>query len=338
MIRIVPAVVLALDYRVYHLRTIPTSGHVLACSREGQCSLVAHESSSPRSFHLPTAPKSIALGPAADLFGVAGHEGLQILDLLKKTPVTSFGAFEALAFSPDGEFLWSVRRLDSDLVSVEVRDRQTWRMVSQTHLHDPFGQSSFDLCFHPRGQHVALWAAAGQDGQAIFFARADRAAVQITRLENVNDTTPPSFSLNGDEFLISVAGSSELRLYSFPESALLGTVRCPENEASGDYAQFAGDERALLQWGEGQLYLVDLRSHAIVDEVVISGHEPRSISELYPTLKDDPGIGSDLYFFQPYRPGTFISVHQRLPQSEDGWKSLVLTWQLPDAVANGQTN
>ena len=60
--------------------------------------------------------------------------------------------------------LWSVRRLDSDLVCVEVRNRQTWRIVSQVNLDDPFGESSFDLYFHPRGQYVALWAAAGQDG------------------------------------------------------------------------------------------------------------------------------------------------------------------------------
>ena len=92
-----------------------------------------------------------------------------------------------------------------------------------------------------------------------------------------------------------------------------------------------------LSMGEGQLYLANLRSCAIVAEVVILGHEPRSIGQLYPTLKNDTGIGSDLSFFQPCCPEKFISVHQRLPPSEDGGKSLVLRWRLPDVAVKRQT-
>jgi hypothetical protein len=331
MITILPSAEFTLDHRAYHLLAVTASGHILAVSQEGQCSFVAPDFSLLKSFHLSEAPTSVALAPAGDLMAVAIPGRMQVLDVLTQDVVTSFsGPFESAAFSPDGRVLWSVRRLTADLVSVEVCDYQTWRLVCQAELHDLFGESSFDLYFHPRGEYVGLWAAAGQDGQAIFFARVNGAGVEITRLANVDNTTPPIFHRDGNSFLILVDDPNELRHYDFPDCTLLGVVPCLEDESSGYYTQFVGDHHALMQWGEGRLYLVDLHTYSIVDEVAIRGHEPRPIPELYPTLKDDVGIGSDLCFFQPLHPGTFISVHQRLPKSsDDGEKYLLLAWDAP---------
>ncbi len=331
MITVLPSAKLELDHRAYHLLAVATSSHVLALSQKGQCSLIASDFSLLKSFHLSEAPTSIALAPAGDLMAITIPARMLILDVLTQNAVTSFhGSYASAAFSPDGRVLWSVRRLTTDLVSVEVRDCQTWCLVCQAELHDLFGESSFDLYFHPRGEYVGLWAAAGQDGQAIFFARANGTSVEITRLANVDNTTPPIFHRDGNSFLILVDDTNELRHYDFPDCTLLGVVPCLEDERSGYYTQFVGDHHALMQWGEGLLYLVDLHTYSIVDEVAILGHEPRPIPELYPTLKDDVGIGSDLCFFQLLHPGTFISVHQRLPKSsDDGEKYLLLAWDAP---------
>lgn len=331
MITVLPSAELALDHRAYYVE-VAASGHVLAVSPEGQCSLIAPDFSLLKSFHLSEAPTSIALAPAGNHMAVTIPGRLRILDVLTQNTVTTFnGSFESAAFSPDGGALWSVRRLTAHLVSVEVRDCRTWSLASQAELRDLFGESSFYFSFHPRRECVGLWAAAGQDGQAIFFVRANRANLEITRLADVNDTTPPKFHHDGSSFLIVVDYNNELRHYNFPDCVLLGAVRHSEYEASGYDAQFLGDHHALMQWEESRLYLVDLRTYSILDEVAILGHEPRPIPELYPTLKDDMGIGSDLCFFQPLHPGMFISVHHRLPESAYGErKDLLLTWDAPE--------
>ena len=328
MITVRPSAELALDHRAYHRLAVAASGHVLAASEKGHCSLVGPDFSLSKSFHLSEPPTSIALAPAGDRMAVTTPNGTRILDVFTQNTVTTFsGPFECVAFSLDGGILWSLRRLNDDLVSAEVRDCQTWSLVTQAELHDPFGESSFYIDFHPRGEYVSIWAAAGQDGQAIFFARANRTSVEITRLADVNQTTPPNFYRDGSSFLILGDCNNELRHYSFPDCAVLGAVRCPEDDFVGDDAQFVGDHQALMQASESRLYLVDLRTYSIVDEVAIAGHEPRPIPQLYPTLKDDTGIGSDLCFFQQLRQGTFISVHHRLLQSAYGeWKDLLLTW------------
>jgi hypothetical protein len=330
MINVSPVAEIEIDHPAAHLATA-MSGYVLACSREGQCSLVAPNISLMRAFHLSPYANDIALAPAADLVGVAADDGLQILDLITQRLEASFeGSCVGVGFSPDDKFLWSVSRLDSDLMSVEVRDRYTWRMVSQANLQDPFGESIFRVHFHPGGQYVAVWAGS-QDGQAIFFARRNGAGIEISRLAAVDDTTPPSFSRTGDQFLILVEDPGEVRLYSFPECCLLGQVCCPEDELSGYYAEFAGDDHALLQWGKGRLLLADLRTYSIVDEVAILGHELRPVPELYPILKSDTGMASDLCFFQAYRQAGFISVHGRRPKLPDNdEKFVVLAWQLPE--------
>jgi hypothetical protein len=329
VITVLPSAEIALDHRAYHL-AVAESGHLLASSREGECSLIAPNFSLLKSFHLSEPPTGIALDPVGSIAAIATPRHMRILDVLHQQEVASFnGSFEAAAFGPHGRVLWSVRRLADDLISLEVHDGQTWRLISETQLLDVFGESSFYLYLHPQGDCVSLFVAAGQDGQAIFFARSTGTSIDVARFTEVDYTTAPSFDRDGNSFLILVQDT--LRHYSFPDCRLLGSVRCPEDEVYGYDVQFARDHHALMQWGEARLYLIDVHSYSILDEVSIRGHEPRRIAELYPSLKDDLGIGSDLYLFQPMSPDTFISVHQYLPASPDRQKRCsLLAWNAPE--------
>ncbi|MEG4242054.1 hypothetical protein QUA46_11770, partial [Microcoleus sp. MON2_D6] len=55
----------------------------------------------------------------------------------------------------------------------------------------------------------------------------------------------------------------------------------------------------------------------MLDELILSGHEPRPSQELYPNLKDvEEGLCSDLDRFYRFDSDSILSVHSQLPSQE----------------------
>jgi hypothetical protein len=205
--------------------------------------------------------------------------------------------------------------------------------VAQTELADPFGDSSFTVLTHPDREHVVIWAAAGQDGQCLFWARRDGSEIKVDPFSDLDATTPPSFNRSGDRFL-AVCDANELRQYGFPQGPLLGKMRWPFDDMGnqiGDVVLFVDPTRALLPSTADRLYLVDLTKMAIADEISIRGHEPKRTSEVYPSLGDD-GLCSDLANLALLPAGQILSVHKQIPiRSGEERGDSILTWQLPQS-------
>jgi hypothetical protein len=220
---------------------------------------------------------------------------------------------------------------------VEVREPKTWKVVARTELHDPFSDSSFKILPHPGGKHVAIWAAAGQDGQCLFWAHRNGSKIAVKRFPGLEATTPPSFNRSGDRFL-AICDASELRHYGFPTGPLRAKMLWPFDDMDnqiGDVVSFVNSSRALLSSTADRLYLVDLRIMAIADEVSLRGHQPRPVAEVYPRLRKNLGLCSDLGYFTALPTGGFLSVHRKLPIRLNGDShDSVLTWDIRGIRAN----
>ena len=100
----------------------------------------------------------------------------------------------------------------------------------------------------------------------------------------------------------------------------------------GDFVSYVDANYSLLQSGNARLWLVDLETMTVEDEVSILGHEPKPLGELYPSLRGDGGLGSDLSFFLPLPHGQFLSVHPEIPSDfPDGRHDRLLTWPAPES-------
>jgi len=239
-------------------------------------------------------------------------------------------SIESCHFGAAGE-LWSASRWDEDSIALEVREPGSWKVVARTEVADPFGDSSFKILAHPVPEYVVVWAAAGQDGQCIFWASRSGPDITVTRFPGLDATTIPSFNRPGDEFLV-VADGNELRHYRFPNGPVLTTMPWPFDDMDnqiGDLVVFVDSRRALLPSTADRLYLVDLSRMSLADEISITGHEPRPISEVYPKLRE-PGLCSDLAYITLLPSGRILSVHKQIPMETSEERSdTLLVWSLP---------
>jgi hypothetical protein len=154
------------------------------------------------------------------------------------------------------------------------------------------------------------------------------AGLRVVPLTDVFDISPPVFSRDGVSVLV-IAESDELRRYSFPAGELVSTFKWPARDDRLDtYAAFAGDDAALVLSNYGRLYLVDLVRAALVTEVVVPGHLPRPMSELYPPLTDSV-LASDAHYLGECGAGMFISTHKDLTADDADWRDSVAIWTLP---------
>ena len=330
MITVSPLTEVTLSHRAYRV-AVAESGHVVAVSRDGEGSLLSPDHSTLTSFRCPFEPGDVAISPTGGLLAIAGHGGLQILSTCTLRPVYNVDdSFDSACFSGNGN-LWTSVCLDDGAVALEARDAKTLQVLARTELTNPFGGSHFKLLPHPDKEYVAIWVAPGQDGQCLFWAHRHGHSIVVDRFPGIDATAPPSFSPFGYRFLV-VCDSAELRHYSFPRGPLVAAMPWPfdgEGNQIGDIVSFVDQSHALLESNEGRLFLIDLHSMAIQDEVGIPGHEPKAVAEVYPSLRGRSGLCSDLASFLPLPKGGFLSIHRELPfryPEERGDR--LLTWKL----------
>lgn len=329
MITIAPITEVKLSHRAWPV-AVAESGHIAALSKDGRGTLLAPDHTTPRSLKVPADASDAALSATGDVLAVTARGKLVLISTTTLRPVYRLDdSIEACCFLPSGA-LWTVARWDEDSAAVEVRQPDTWKVAARTELKDPFGNSSFMVRPHPDGAHVAILAAAGQDGQSLFWVHRDGSDVRVDRFPRIEDTRLPSFLPSGKQFL-AICDGNELRRYKFPLGPLVGKMTWPfddmENQI-GDRVACVDSGRALLDSLEYGLYLVDLRKMVITDEVCLSGHEPRPAAEVYPKLRNGGRPCYDLSHFAPLPTGGFVSIHHELPLTRDSHHS-ILTWRVP---------
>jgi hypothetical protein len=324
---IIPLAAATLSHRAYHL-AVGESGHVAALSRNGVASFISPGHLGVRSFQVPFAPKGVALSVDGGAMAVTGENEIAILATATLKQVHGLNdSFQSCHFSSSGMF-WTCARVDGASVVLDVWDPTTWMRVARTEVTDPFGDSHFALWPHPDGRSVVTWAAAGQDGQALFWARREGKAIVAERFPGLVSTSWPSFSPTREEFL--VISDYQLQRHRYPRGPQSGRMEWPvDGDEIGDVVSYVDADRALVHSNNGRLYLVDLQTMTIAEEVRLQGHEPMPTSEMWPTSAEDHQLCTDMSVFFPLPNNEFVSVHHEPVHPEES-HDRILTWRIPD--------
>jgi hypothetical protein len=326
MIVVKPFARVKLRHRAFHTAASP-AGHIVAVSKDGVGSVVEPGQTKPKEFDLSSHPKGIAITLSGDLLAVAKEFALSLIrlpDFAEKQCI--HGAFESCLFC--GSLLWTATRTSMDTAMVDVRELNEGKVLARVEVADPFGESSLMLFRGPNEDTVALWIAAGQDGQCLYWMEHAGSTMTATRCPNLEETTPPAFDPGGRRFL--VASENDLCLHDYPGGERLGKLEWPfDDDFPSETISFVGEDHALMHSGNGRLFLVDLRAMKIAEEIIVEGHGLRPTRELYPNLSDN-GLCSDLSTFVSLPKGDFISVHQDLPmKSASEWRDELAFWRIP---------
>ena len=331
MIVVKPFARVKLRHRAVHMDVAP-SGLLVAVSKNGIGSVVEPNQAKPKEFDLSLHPKGIAIAPSGDTLAVAKEFALSLISLPDFAEKRSFhGAFEGCLFR--GALLWTATRTSMDTAMVDVRELNEGKVLARVEVADPFRESNLMLFRGPNENTVALWVAAGQDGQCLYWMEHTASTMTATRCPNLEETTPPAFDRDGRRFL--VVSENDLCLHDYPGGAPRGKLVWPfDDDFPSEMISFVGEDHALMHSGNGHLFLVDLRAMKIAEEITIEGHDLRPIRELYPNLNDN-ALCSDLSTFMPLPDGAFVSVHHELPEKSTAHQRDELAfWRIPHASSN----
>lgn len=329
MIVATPHTTAALGHRALHVAAA-NSGHIVALSKDGLGSLIAPDHVTATRFQLGFQVAGTAISPDGKRLALLEDIGMSMValpDLVEEVRVADI--VEACLFSSSGSWLWSASHANSNTAVLEIRDPTTGSVIVRTEVPDPFGSSSLMLFRYPTEDRVALWVAAGQDGQCLYWGNYDGSKLTTQRFLDLTDTTPPSFDRSGDRFLVVSGGG--VRLYAYPGGPELGRVVWPlDDDPPAETISFVDNEHAMVHSGNGRLFLIDLRQMQVMEEISIRGHEPRPVHELYPNLQRDQELCSDLSTFLPLASGEFLSIHRELPSASIvDWRDQLITWIIP---------
>jgi hypothetical protein len=317
----------SLGHRAFYVAASVDGQRVVALTSDGHGSFI--DQRSVRVLNVREKPNQIALDSAGRVLAVASDRGLFLLDTSTGEVIArDTGVFQGCHFSAADAHLWVARPRDKHHGVVELRDARTLRINAEETLRDPFGDSAFMLFPNPGPLAVSIWAAAGQDGQCLFWAKADGATVSVDPFDELMEVSPPDFASDGGSF-IAVVDASVTR-YSYPDGRLLATIPWPHGEEDpiGDGAFFVTREKAIVTSNEGRMYMLDLKRGVILEEVAVSGHTPRPVRELYPSLAHETGLCTDMAFVVSLAGGRFLSIHQRLPSRSNEWQDEIVAWHL----------
>jgi hypothetical protein len=329
MITISPLTEVELSHRAWPI-AVAESGHIAALSKDGSGTLLAPDHTTCSAFRLRDEPGDAALSPDGSLLAVTMRGKLALLSTNTLRAAHRLDdSLECCCFS-SGDTLWTASRLDEDSFALEIREPEAWNVVARTELKDPFGGSWLRILPHPGGKHVAIFAAAGQDGQHLFWAHRHGAKIiAVDPFPDVNAIKFPSFSPSGDRFL-AICEESEIRLYGFPRGPLHAAMQWPSDSMDnqiGDLTEFVDSRRALVTDLDNRLHLVDLRKMAIAHEVTFrreskpgSSQGGREKGDLFP----------DLAHFGRLPAGGFFSTHRNPPPRRGaGNHDTIRTWRVP---------
>jgi hypothetical protein len=227
-------------------------------------------------------------------------------------------------FDSSGDYLWCAARLSKDKVEIQLRETASWRILGRDVVQDPFGGS--DASLHPDGgtKAMALWLAAGQDGQCVYSITRDGVRIGCALDPRLRDTTPPVFLPNSEEFLVNEgddvkrynAASAEDLAAEDLEAQDLGVCESPfgEDDPFDCFMCYLNDSWALAGSVNGRIAVIHAPDMRILAELVVEGHEPRPAEAYFPALADDDAICTDISSFE--RVGDFVIFAYHLAKPE----------------------
>jgi hypothetical protein len=339
-----------LDHRAYHLRSAMHQSLCVAADREGAVTVVDVDSGRADSVGGLPAIRDIDAHPWQCLLALVDDEEgkLSVVDFdgslvfeQKAPPIHEKllswlrPGFDGCLFDQNGSYLWTVARLTSQTVEVQVRETERWCVIGSIAVADPFEESSCSLHATSKPNVAALWLAAGQNGQRVSWVTMHADSLVVEPEPFLEDTTPPVFGPNGNEFLVVDALSSVCK-YPFPAERKLGTCRSKwgEKDHFGTYVCYLHAKSALVHTDHGRLFRIDLRTMKISEKIAVPKHEPRPVEEHYPTLAGDKTLCPDIAYFA--RLGeVVVLVYQRHTGAEVAkWKDTLLIYDVDSLARN----
>src|SRR5262249_23506292 len=124
---------------------------------------------------------------------------------------------EDCCFDESGKHLLSIKHRSRHTVAIQSHETNHWSQVASIDIEDPFGDSS--CLFHRTGTAetaAALWLAAGQDGQQVYWLTIDPGGLHAQSESTLKNTGPPWFSPRGNEFLV-INESYAVCRYEYPQ-------------------------------------------------------------------------------------------------------------------------
>ncbi len=328
MISIEPAFDVQLEHGAY-LLAASASGHVAALDSNGKGTLLGSDGAVCARFQLCARAMGLALSTQGEWIAASNEDGLRVVRATGEEVWRASGSTQGVVFTRGDSLLWSVVVVSPSLGRVQVRDVATSQVVSEVEVPDPFEHSVWVLLNRPADDGVVLCCVWPHGGRALFHLSLDGGAVRVAQIPGHDTATEPRFDATGSRFLD--VGNDRVRHREFPGGAVLGELYwTPDTDWVGDYVCYATAEHAVVVSGGGHLHLLRLREMTLVDELVLSGHEPQLLSALYDQLTGKDALCGDAGYVQLHPAGGLVSAHRHLGRSlSDPAKSRVLRWRLP---------
>ena len=201
-------------------------------------------------------------------------------------------------FDESGRYLWCVANLTEDQVEVQLRETDSWSVVSRVLVDDPFGDGSSAMLL-PTMEPGTLSLSLTEAGSGTYVYWVTRHGVHIRCSPEpcCYCDSPPVFSPSGGEFL--VIEFKGVQRFRYPVVQLVGVCESPfgGDDPSPDWLCYLDDRRALVGSIDGRIALLDTPTMRVVNELTIEGHEPRPVAEYYPTLTSNGELCTDLSSF-----------------------------------------
>jgi hypothetical protein len=218
-----------------------------------------------------------------------------------------------------------VVRLTPGTLEVQVRETLRWSVVSSEAVEDPFEESECSFHATCKPELTALWLAAGQKGQRVYWVTKQPDALEVELEPFLEDTSAPVFAPEGNTFL-AIDGLTSVCKYQFPTERILGVCRSKWGEADhfGYCLCYLDARSALVHTHHDRLFRIDLRAMKIADEIIVEGHEPRPLEDYYPSLVGEKALCTDIAYFARVGETVVLGYHRETGAELDQWKDTLM--------------
>ena len=304
-----------LGHDAYHVASNP-NGDIVAISRNNEISIIRSSTVSNVTFCTTHTIGSVSIHPSQECLSVVdkltgclllidfkGKTVAQLLPIPKKSTsqYTEYNGYECCSFDPTGKLIICGQHIDENTFLLRAIDFTTLKVVTQTQIKDPFGDSYSSIFPTGKPNLYSLWLAAGQDGQVVYWSNITTNSIDCSFEPSFKHCTPPAFSPAFDCLLIAnEIGDLEKRNYPKTEDVVSMTIATddePEMPLSHSI-QFIDNRFAICQTMDNRVYAIDTSEMNIAFEVELIGHEPQPPAYYYPGLYDEYGLCTDINYFQ----------------------------------------
>jgi hypothetical protein len=218
----------------------------------------------------------------------------------------------------DSGRLWCAARISADEIEVQLREADSWSIVSRTIVEDPLGEASAMFFPTPDQGIFSLSLSEGGGGSCVYWGARDGVRTRFSLEPGLCDPTPPVFAPSGREFLVIHFVGGEVQRYRYPVVQPAGVCESPFGVDDPFHVSlcYLNDTRALAGSLNGRIALLDTQTMRVVDEVTIEGHEPRPVEEYHPNLAGDRALCTDIATFE--RLGDYLIFFHDTRAPSDG--------------------